>query len=120
MKPDPKTTFVNFKPDPKVTKHGIKIYQPEEVMIPMGYHEKLPNGTMIRFIADDKLDDKKVLGRAVAINLGHAVTLGIKYKDNFLSRVQGYRIVDDDEPTKTTTQATGVLYTTYEFYELAE
>ena len=58
----------------------------------------------------------KFLGKAIGLNIGHCLHLGLTHKENFWGRVIAYRIFQNEE-TKIWSKATGKEYIAVEFFE---
>ena len=56
------------------------------------------NGKTLEEISADETDGKKLLGTPFGVNIGHCVYPGMKYCENFLDRVQWYRVVEPQDP----------------------
>ena len=74
-------------------------------------------------IAEEDVNEYRLLGRATGIHMDHCVILGSKHKDDFWHRVYGYRIIENEKMEKMMLEAMKTVkpmiesYLTVCFYE---
>jgi len=68
-------------------------------------------------LPDDMAKYYKSLGTATGTGYGHCVYLGNKYKENFMDRVCGYRLIKNDKVARQFELTMKKEYISVEFYE---
>ena len=59
----------------------------------------------IKELSEEEVGQYVLLGKAIGVNMGHCLYLGVKHKERFWDRVCGYRIIQNDKTAKVMAEA---------------